>query len=203
MTLIQLNQFGKRMLYNSKLVYIRTPRTASTSTKNFLLDHGFKLGSKCYHPEAKDVLKGRFTKLFSFSTVRNPWVRTVSAYHKRRAHDCFKRETDCPFSVWLTERLPKTLYGQVERLSDNNVILVDKLFTYENLDLLEKFLQEQLGTTDKLPSVNNIDYKPYQTYYDNNLRQLVAQRFAKDIELFGYKFDDPYPTKPIWEKNAL
>jgi len=41
---------------------------------------------------------------------------------------------------------------------------------------------------DPLPWVNTVDHKPYQEYYNDNTRQMVAEKFKDDLTMFGYKF---------------
>ena len=41
----------------------------------------------------------------------------------------------------------------------------------------------------ELPLRNKSNKADYQQYYDAELQELVARRFAVDIETFGYRFD--------------
>ena len=48
----------------------------------------------------------------------------------------------------------------------------------------------RLGLPDSpLPRRNATDHERYPAYYDATTREIVARRWARDIEQFGYAFD--------------
>ena len=52
-----------------------------------------------------------------------------------------------------------------------------------------KTICDNIGINVTLPKLNVSNEIPYQEYYNNKTRDLVARAFEKDIELFEYQFD--------------
>ena len=57
---------------------------------------------------------------------------------------------------------------------------------------LQKNLNELCGILNieriELGHINQSTHKHYTEYYDDETREIVAEKYAKDIEYFGYKF---------------
>ena len=137
-------------------------------------------------------------RYFKFAFVRNPWSRLVSWYNmcverpsnafmwyvkvNTRTFDDFLNLTDGPAA--------KTVFNQVDYISDEQGhLLVDFVGRFETI--ATDFVQvcERLDVNVSLQRLNTGSPVDYRTYYDERTRQVVANRFRRDIETFGYQFD--------------
>lgn len=157
------------------------------------------------HAKASDAQKelppAIFDGYYKFAFVRNPWDWQVSMYHfilsepthirhqTVKALGSFERylawvvETPNPFAKGATK-------WQKDVITDDaGELLVDSVGRYETL--AEDFAQvcRRLGLSTRLPHVNGTNHRDYRAYYTPASRQLVAEHFAADIEMFGYTFE--------------
>ena len=136
---------------------------------------------------------------FKFAFVRNPWDRLVSWYHM-----CMQRAAENKFSRYIKEHAPtfedfvtktttgiaeKTTYNQLDYVTDEKGdVIVDFIGRYETLHEELSLVKARLNLSFELPHVNKSDHKNYREYYTDETRDIVAQRFARDIRYFGYDY---------------
>lgn len=146
-----------------------------------------------------------YRSLFKFAAMRNPWDRMISLYfsaHKGRT------EWDRDKFAALVRQTP-TLRTYIRRRSllqkaaaklglgksakdDTLDRDIDFLMKFESLERDFQAVCERLGIPPAaLPRRNRSSREHYSHYYDEQLKQLVADRFAEEIDFGGYTFDTP------------
>lgn len=144
-----------------------------------------------------------FSEFWSFSIVRNPWDRMVSSYYYRQ--QLLEKTNkhfiplDLSFSDWMTHKVLQDpcnyewINQSLMLVDKNGKIMVDDIFFFENLEEAWKRITDRLGLKVFLSKANKTEREDFRTYYTDETAQIVADRFADDIKLFGYKFDQLSP----------
>jgi hypothetical protein len=142
-------------------------------------------------------------QIFKFSIVRNPWDRTVSAFHylkqtwqkkpsKRNLTIIDKNETFKDFvknklAVEGVEINPHFRH-QYPNVEYNKKIFVDFIGRFENLQNDWNKIAAIIDAPEKLPHNNSSKHNHYRTYYDDETVKTVQKIYSRDIKLLKYKF---------------
>jgi hypothetical protein len=124
---------------------------------------------------------------FKFAFDRNPWDRQVSWYFYKTKSKA-KRPT---FMDFMTNR--RHAYVENYQLyTIDDALTVDFLGRYEQLgDDLAKAMR-MIGFEDSIglpqTNVSSTRDRDYRSYYSPNTRALVAEWYAPEIKLLGYRF---------------
>ena len=130
----------------------------------------------------------KFRGLYKFTCVRNPWDRMVSHYFSlRRQVVKWDRQE---FGKLVLHTLPVVHYLQLEVGETDPFSNVDRVMLFETLAEDFRSVCAELNIPfARLPGHNRSRHGHYSQYYDDDLCGLVRERFALEIERFGYTFD--------------
>ena len=149
---------------------------------------------------ARELPADAFARLFKFAFVRNPWDLLVSSYdflkrsgnHRRSRHARRMRS----FAEYVDYELWRGKLFQSRMVTDGRGrVLVNFIGRFESLDRDFAVVCRRIGVEAALPHANRGWHTDYREHYSDRLAARVADRFAEDIERFGYAFADaPAPT---------
>jgi hypothetical protein len=146
------------------------------------------------------------TEYATCAFVRNPWDRLASLYRylkekKQRKPGVSGLESFADFLgqaangvAWIN-RL-HSFRNQIDFFEDETgCAAIDFVGHYEHLTDDVGLLSDQLGITIHLPHVNRSSNSgnDYRRDYSDRLVEFVYDRFKRDIDAFGYEFDQPLP----------
>lgn len=178
-----------------KILYVHIPKTAGSSITKILQDNGLDNWKRQYprHHDPYSYLKQANIiddKVFSFSTVRNPYTRTYSCYKQFNKAN----KTDISFSKYLSNILEKKISTNTPLLhlpqsfyviESGNKIQVTKLYKFENLKELEQDLNWEIG----FYNIGDYTKEMYaEAYTDINI-DIVQKLYGPDFDVFGYSMN--------------
>lgn len=193
--------------HKNKIIFAHIPKTGGTSVEK-LFPHGF---GPQHYPLSwfKKQRPHIYKKYFKFSICRNPYGKMVSEYfwHTNDPLNQFKGRfkglsfnkfvklffqinssfLEFKYNGWFdmhfeTHRMPQTFF--LDPVSD-----LDFIIRFENIQEDFHIVCDKIGIPrQQLPHTNTTNHEHYTEYYDEQTKQIVAEKYAKDIEYFGYKF---------------
>jgi len=134
-----------------------------------------------------------FEAAWKFTVVRNPWDKYVSGWrycHTTKSRT-FERVVESPPTreedIHDWHHMTR---AQTECIVDaEGELIVDFLCRFEQLQDGFDTVCERAGLPKiALPLIRRTDHERYREYYTENTRDIIAARYRKDIETFGYRF---------------
>ena len=167
--------------------------------------------SVCFgHADIKTLLEKKilshkfYDESFKFCIVRNPYERVVSLFHYLSS----RKRLQIPYTFKNFIKYLHMNRSLIPKSSDTNVVSsgdinsqwnqmiswipedIDKIFRFENFadipDEIKKLSQNSCNK--KMIHRNPSFHRPYQEYYDEEVRKLVEDLYKNDFEKFNYSF---------------
>ena len=161
-------------------------------------------GTSTQHRKIDEYKHNKEKKYFTFTFIRNPWERFLSEYFyiiksgpQSKIYGYAKefKETFPTFKDFVVGNHKKWMFSGHEHLQIDFVLNANKhkminfIGRCEDMQTDFDYVCKKLNISKmKLPYRNPTKHKHYTEYYDDETRQIVAEKYAKDIEYFGYEF---------------
>lgn len=163
-----------------------------------------------------DLLAGKYDHYFRFAIVRNPWDRLYSCFCSKilsdpdmnakgwtnGVHTGFYRcgsmfYAGMPFAEFVEavfripdDRADEHFQSQWSLLSNaRGTLLPAYIGRFESIEASWREVCDHLQIDIRLPRLMISQRSDYQEAFDKRLSRLVAERYARDIECFGYDFE--------------
>jgi hypothetical protein len=197
--------------FQKRFLFVHVPRTGGNSIQSILKNYSedevvalrgeqdgierFGLRNPKYEIKKHSTLaeyraalgEEQFCSLYKFACVRNPWDRMISSCFRptRRTNTWDQKE----FKKIVSKAISLTDYLRLEKNDKDPFGNVDYIMRFENLPEDFRSLCATLEIpAAPLPQYNRSSREDYSKYYDDQLRELVRERFAAEIERFRYTF---------------
>ena len=147
---------------------------------------------KCRVDYRYELLKKYWDHYFKFVIVRNPWDRKLSDFFFGKREGIVAADID--FITYINNNhLNNDLWNSpgLEWVEDKNGNIDKNIFMgkFENLQNDFNIICDKINVPRrKLPHLNSSTHSPYWEYYNDEIKEMVEEKYKKDIEAFGYEF---------------
>ena len=199
-----------------KCIFVHIPKTAGLSIGYGLF--GRHTGNHTTIAEYQIAFNRKeFDSFFKFEFVRNTWDRILSSFIYLKNGG--RNQVDFNWSEKYLSRFNNFddfVTGWVNRENINIGIhfkpqyefitlptklkhKVDFIGFYENISDDFNYIRNQLGIGKKLEFINKTrnKQKDYRFYYNDKIREIVADVYREDIEFFGYDFENAFLERKL------
>jgi len=197
--------------FQKRFLFVHVPKTAGNSIQSVLRDYSedelvalrreqdgverfglrnskYKIKKHSTLAEYREALGNeQFRSLYKFTCVRNPWDRMVSYYFTpTQSTETWDRKK---FRRIISKAVSVADYLRLHVRDNDPFENINYIMRFENLanDFRTVCAALDISPTT-LPQYNRSNREHYSKYYDDELRELVRERFAVEIERFSYVF---------------
>lgn len=201
--------------FKHKFIFIAVPKTAGHSIRDALRPHlapndweQCGLFEKKSFPQPHIAALGHghltwrdakalmpeaiFSQFRSFAVIRDPYDRFVSAciFIRRGNPIPVGQETETMKRMLEDDKLMRHFLFRPQHeylTNDEGDLVVDQLCRLDNLQHDFNQVLQSFGLPDyDLKTINAMDRDAADRYYDDDLRQSVRERYARDFDLLGF-----------------
>lgn len=155
--------------------------------------------------EAKTRYSDEWDKYFKFSFVRNPWALEVSWYfwkNKKRTGVTFEKfinDSELNSTAKISSNMNNKRFAKLwsDHGSCYNWVTCDGRVELDFVGKVENMKQDIARVCEHLniPLAhkhrrNKTKHRHYSHYYSEKSKQVVKERYAKDLDYFGYKYEN-------------
>ena len=201
--------------HEHEFIFVRVAKTGSTSILETLpegtnqREHCSEVNWEydCNHIPLwhlkNNLDKDSYDNYFKFAFVRNPFQRAVSTikywnnWSTGKQRGVWRRGPTFSLKDFFTDKIPKryinpdkffSKYGSQYDFTKG----CDFIGRFENIQEDFNTICDKIGIPRQvLPHENKSKHKKHYTeYYDDETKQIITEKYAKDIEYFGYEFGE-------------
>jgi len=196
-----------------KFVFVLLPKTGTTSILNMFKNNHYLSKDTIAGTGAGrhyDKLSDDELNYLKIATCRNPFSRVVSLWKYWNMRLRWEKIPTVGFSYFVKNytKMQKKICLAFDKMTEihfytcvDGITLstggslsctdIDLWIKTENLKKDINIACDKIGIPrDQPPHKNQTKHKHYTEYYDDETRQIVAKKYAKDIEYFGYEFGE-------------
>jgi hypothetical protein len=207
----------KLLLKNDRILYVGVPKVATRSMLTALQSATpeTQKSNVILEVDIRTLLKDlpEVSEYFKFTFVRNPYSRVASCYREKIKHGHPRKQARhlhnrrnleagmsfTAFAEWLNSPEGSDSVADRHWMSQYRILALDEagVIEYDFIGRFERLARDY----DRLINLSGLKLPPlshrlrtqapdeYRNLYDDHSRELIARRYARDIELFGYTFE--------------